>query len=470
MHVSRGIPNHPGLWILFVSLVLVLSACASDPITVPNPAPDPAIDPSPISDPVPENRVLEYDLCPEALELPEGKRMYQGYDGWFFFRFDLEEHFSIFDQTDFVVELSQALKTQGVSLVVMPIPARGVVRPNFIYPGDPTQRAFSSGEAEASYNNYVKTLRRAGVGIVDVLAAAKTFDAGGGQTFFKRDLHWTPEGTNAVAQETAKVVEQVANHALPRTGMRVVRRPENDKLHRGAYLGDWLNKACGYLLPPELLKNYEVIYMEEVNGVPETVLAGSSFSRDRFDHGFLGAALQSEVLNVSVGAGGAKLALESYLTGDDYANHKPEVIVWEWAVYTGSLGEASQRQLLGAAYGKCSGNAKKAERVVSAGDSLLMRLDQQILTASEHYINFSFDDLSILDVDATLSYQDGAEETLEFRRADRIASKNQGYYSATLADNNASLKAVKINLPNGGRGRVRVQICQIPLTTGTKNV
>lgn len=443
-------------------LVLALSGCTSDPITIPQP-PSPTPNPTPSPTPEPTDRTLEFDLCSEANELPEGQRMYQGYEGWFFFGFDLEENFPIFEQTAFVEELSRALETQGVSLVVMPIPGRGVIRPNFIYPGDPKQRDFSPVAAEAAYKAYVQTLQRAGVGIVDVMRAARAFDAAGGQTFFKRDLHWTPEGSKAIAQESAKVVRQVLNRALPTTAIQVVRTPERDRDHRGKYLGDWLYKACGYLLPPEPLRGYEVVRSGGASGVPEVVLAGSSFSQGAFDPGFLGAALQSEVLNVSVGAGGAKLALESYLTGNSYVNHRPKVLVWEWAAYTGSLSDTAQRQFLGATYGACTGAATEFESVTTVTDSAVIDVGKGNLKAYEHYLAFSFDDLSLLNFEATLKYRDGSEETLEFRRGERIAASNQGRYFATLPHKDASLATLELDFPKGSSGSVKVQLCQRPI-------
>jgi alginate biosynthesis protein AlgX len=451
------------LWVATAALILALSGCASERIitpepSVPAPGPGPGVEPTP----QPIERTLEYDLCEAATNLPEGQRMYQGYEGWFFFRFDLEETFAIFEQATFVEELSRALEAQGVLLVVMPIPGRAVIRPNFIYPGDPKQSSFSPAAADASYAAYVQILQRAGVSVVDVVDAAKAFEASGGQTFFKRDLHWTPEGANAVAKKTAEVIGGALNEPLPTTALQVVRRPEKDRGHRGNYLGDWLYKACGYLLPPEPLRVYEIVRAGGVGGTPDVVLAGSSFSQGAFDPGFLGAALQSEVLNVSVGAGGAKLALESYLTGDSYAGRKPKVLVWEWAAYTGALSSTAQRQFIGATHGLCTGSATKFEGVTSVRDGAVTQLDPPYLDPARHYLSFSFDDLSLLSFDVTLRYQNGGEETLEFRRGERIAKSNRGRYFATLAGDGSSLTSLEFGFPEGGRGSVSVQLCEAP--------
>lgn len=171
------------LFVRCVSLMLLLALSACTVVTI--------IEPNPQSP-------LQYEICDDALELPAGYRAFQGQDGWFFFQYDLEERYPLMEQAAFIAELHRALESQGVSLVLVPVPSRAVVKPSVLYDADPQQTAFAPDEATAAYAAFVSTLEGEGVAVVDVLSEAKAYDAAGGQTFFKRDLHWNTEGANAI--------------------------------------------------------------------------------------------------------------------------------------------------------------------------------------------------------------------------------------------------------------------------------
>ena len=84
----------------------------------------------------------------------------------------------------------------------------------------------------------------------------------------------------------------------------------------------WTYTHCGVALPTEPQPVYTVTKKSSGglfgNTQPEVVLTGSSFSLPPYDYGFLAAGLQSGVLNVSVGAGGAVVGLQTYLVDGAY--------------------------------------------------------------------------------------------------------------------------------------------------------
>ena len=333
------------LVVLSMGLVFGLSACTSDPAgstTNPNPpSPEPSIPDTspPITGSVPtlepEKKVLEFDICETALNKAPEERMYQGYDGWLFFLHELGKPLIILEQSDFAAQLGRALATRGVSLVVMPIPIRTLVRPKFIYPDDPTQARFSLSDAETRYESFLQAVRDAGFAVVNVVGAARRYELQGGLTFYKRDFHWTPEGAAAMARETAKVVRQVAKTPLPYTQFEFERI--DDRMYTGSFLGGWLFSACGYELPQEPVGRYQTTRPQGVVGLSDVVLAGSSYSTKPFTYNALSVALQSEVTDFSIGAGGAQLALESYFSSDEYATDPPQALIWEFPTFTTGL-------------------------------------------------------------------------------------------------------------------------------------
>lgn len=363
---------------LLFLLLAALSACTVVPVIDPNPRAD-----------------LRFNICEEALGLPAGYRAFQGYEGWFYFEYDLEEIYPLMGQTDFITELSERLKTQGVTLVVLPVSSRAHIRPETLYLTDPQQAVFDPEEADEAYTAFLAVLRDADVQVVDAVAAAKAFDAGGGQTFFKRDLHWTTEGANALFQETAKAVRQAVGNVLPENELLLTRRPQNDE-HRGKFVNNWTYAHCGYVLPAEPLGVYGVARPSQGGDLfggsaPEVALVGSSFSLLPFDYEFLAVALQSEVLNASVGAGGAQVALQSYLLDGAYEADRPRVLVWEFPVFAPPLPEAAQRELLASVYSACATKATRFER--TPGSAPLMRLAVQNATAANSYLALAFEDL-----------------------------------------------------------------------------
>lgn len=409
------------------------------------------------------DRTREFTVCSAALDFPESKRAFQGLDGWFFFNHDLKEDYEMLapEQANFIAKLSQAFATQGVQLVVVPVPGRAVVRPDELYSGDPKQTAFSPTAAKARYFDYINKLQHSGVAVVNVLAVAGNFDARGGQTFFKRDLHWTPEGANAVAEATAEKIHQIAaNKPFPNIELTLTRNSQ-DQVHKGRFVNNWLYGACGYTLPPEPLGVYTVSRQQESIRLPTVVQAGSSFGGLPFDQGFLSVALQSEILNVSVGNGGALLALESYLATDDYKNNRPQILVWEYPTFWRSLAVSAQQKLLAAAHGICRGDAVYFEYTGTVNDEIV-RATKLLPNADDHYLTLSFEDLSLLHFDITLYYQNGAKKTLTFDRPEQIAKRNQGRYFTMLPRTTASLEKARLGVPKSAAGNFTLQVCQNP--------
>ena len=430
-------------------LLIFLGACAVVPQIKPN-----------------LNAELNYEICDQALERPAAYRAFQGLNGWFYFAYDLEETLPIFEQTDFIAELSRRLKTQGVTLLAMPISSRAVVRPDTLYLDDPQQAAFDPEEADAVYKAFVSTLEEAGVQVFDVVGAAKAYDAGGGQTFFKRDLHWNAEGANALFKDVAAQVKELTGNSLLQTKLVLTREPEVDE-HRGQFVSNWTYSQCGYVLPTEPQGIYTLSRPDPGGGLfggsaPAVVLAGSSFSLPPYGYDFLAAALQSEVLNVSVGAGGAYIGLQSYLLDGAYQTDRPSVLVWEFPTFADPIPEGAQREILGSVYGGCAApETRFSDASTARGVPLASLADGTGVSAAQHYLELDFDDLGVLNFKVTLSYQDGTRETVALERS--TLTPNRGQYFLSLKDDpEAVLTGVELGLPGGVTGGVSAQLCRVP--------
>ncbi len=277
----------------------------------------------------PPERVL-FDVCPAALATLPGRGAFQGYEGWFYFANDLTEPKPNLQETDFVIQVNRALEAQSVRLVVVPVFPIPLAHAEYRDLTDPTQAAFSPADEEAGYNAYIDALRRGGVEVVDTLAAARAYTAAGGQSFFKRDVHWTPEWANAVYREVAGTIRTGLRTPLPTQAIELTRLP--DTSYYGEHINRWTNELCGYLLAPEAMANYTVTPDTSKDATAEVVKAGTSFSIPPYDVGFLSAALQTPVYNAAIGGGGMLFPIETYLRGDLYTERRPKVLVWEYFV------------------------------------------------------------------------------------------------------------------------------------------
>ena len=441
MHYGKA-PVRLRTWLILLALAVGLGACKRDVATEPNP----------------EN-VLEFEVCPEALATLPKRGGYQGYDGWFYYNYDLWETNPNLQEADFIVKVKEVLKTQGVELVLVPLPGVGLSNPEFLYPEDPAQAAFSAAKAQAAYEAFIETLRTGGVEVVDALAAMRAYSAAGGYTFFKRDIHWMPESANIIFGEVAKAVKQVAP-ALPPSNVKLT-RVLPDTAYFGKHINDWLVDYCGYHLPPESFQHYEVEPSSAEDETAEVVQSGSSFSVPPFDVGFLSAWLQTPVYNASIANGGMVFALEAYLRGDVYTAHHPKVIVWEFPISVPPIVEPQRRKLIASVYGLCRGDDVEFQKTYRVQDTLAIS-GFASPNSSARYLSFTFGDLTMTSFNVTLNYRGQEPDTFSISHPRPDASVNSGRFFAMLKDTPAPLESLVIELPGSAEGDVTVQLCHTP--------
>lgn len=407
---------------------------------------------------------LEYAICDEGLKVPTAFRAFQGKGGWFFYDLDLEPNHPLMAQTPFMVTLAERLAAQGVQLVILPIPTRAMLNPENLDRSGALQETFEPSEAEAEYLAFTERLRAGGVIVFDTLAAARANDARGGQTFFKRDMHWRSEGARVLYGDLAARLRELEPD-LPETET-TLERSSIDNLHRGEFVSRWTYTHCAYALPYEAQGSYTVTKKRSGglfdDSAPQVVLAGSSFSQPPYDYEFLAEGLQSDVLNFSVGAGGAVVALQNYLLDQSYRADKPTFLVWEFPIFAPAVTAEAQRELLGSVYGRCDapGATVQLAQPFDTLRSVRLKPHQPVDTATS-YLEIQLTDLSVLAFDLTLTYAGGAQETLKVNRSNR--APNNGLFFFTL--NRAlgtTFKQVRLELSPRTTGPVSVKVCSVP--------
>jgi alginate biosynthesis protein AlgX len=409
---------------------------------------------------------VTFELCDEAYRVPDERRAHQGFHGWFFYPFDLETQQPLLDRYPLMVRLARALEAQGTHLVVVPIPTRSMVHPDLMNADDPTQAAFSASKAVAAYMAFLEQLSSQDVTVVDVLASARTMatpgDASDVAFYMKRDLHWTTLGAQVVAGAVADaLVPLEVQLQLPHQTYVTRRAPWADPHLRGEFVNNWLYEACGYKLPGELVPAFSTHRLSpgSVSAAP-VVLAGTSFSIPPYYLGFLSTALQADVLNVSVGAGGTYNALQAYLISRSYREHKPKLLIWEFPIF-GNRGDRGQwRQLIPSVYGPCKASDSLAATTarVTGREVPLFQLNLPPAPGHATFLHLQASDLKLTTFGVSLVYQDGFAEMVRIKRSDRVP--NTGEYFLELHPK--PLKSVALNVADGISGTIDARLCPSP--------
>ncbi|WP_397449687.1 alginate O-acetyltransferase [Pseudomonas sp. NA-150] len=230
--------------------------------------------------------------------------------------------------------VSDALKQQGVQLVMAIVPAKTRLYPEHI--GDTVPAALHAD----LYQQFHARMAKDGILAPDLLAPLQSTKQTG-PVFLRTDTHWTPMGADVVAQRLGATI---AEHA-PLSG-----EPQQfitEAKDATPYQGDLttflpLDPLFSNLLPsPDSLQQRSTTALvtesksdDALFGDSEVpvALVGTSYSANPHWN-FLGAlqqALHSDVVNYAEDGHGPILPMLKYLRTDAFKNNPPQVLIWEF--------------------------------------------------------------------------------------------------------------------------------------------
>ena len=263
----------------------------------------------------------------DAAILSSFPSLQSGKSDWLFREHDLIETFGPNrNRYNGLRAIQRALAERGASLMIVPLPTRGIVHPEYL---DNDQ--FVHRVAAKNYFLYLNRLRRVGL-----LAPQLDELTKGDQEeplYFSRDHHWTPAGAAATARLVSEEVAR-ANILTNTPGMNFTTTAVEQDETAGSYARAAL-EVCGLEYEPE---QFDVYYTEAEldlfaeTSPPEVVLVGTSNSNGvkhfNFD-GFLRESLGVDVLNVATSGGGYDESLIEYLKSPMFDEQPPKLIIWE---------------------------------------------------------------------------------------------------------------------------------------------
>lgn len=406
--------------------------------------------------------------------------MTQGKDGWFFrVTRDLSSQLIVTPEVEqLFARLSKALERRGTLLVLSPVPPRAAVERKFLDENNPEQAAFSPEKAEKNYLNVTRSLARAGVMIPNLLETEPApMDMPSDKPFFfRRDRHWTPYGSRAVA---AKIGETIKSSKFYE-GI-TPSKYETKIISESGWKPNMaleIQRLCAETIPPEPYERFETqqivgddanaLFGDESGGNP-AVLVGSSFSAVQeynFD-GFLMEATGVEVANHAISAGSQFNAITSYVSAPAFETAKPPFIIWEMP----HLIDISQsalvmfRQIIPATYGACSAeNALATSKITIRNGAAMHLMDvpaEKKITGTGYYLFITSPNLGLAKFTLQFEYDDGDGEWFTVDRSQHF--ENSGRFFVELSDEiEGNLTSLSVDgLPNINAD-MEVRLCKSP--------
>jgi len=241
--------------------------------------------------------------------------------------------------------LQRLLQSRGTTLVMVPIPGRALVHPEYL--GD---IHYDVQRGRRAYSDYLQKLRAIDIVVPQIDSLFQQTQTK--PLFFARDHHWNHHGARTIARLTGYAIKarQIPGIERQRFTSSNVGADHNDgSLQRAAL------ELCDQRYPKEPFKLYQTVAVSDdfsndlSNDLfgelpePQIVLVGTSNSKGQlgfnFD-GFLAHYARAAVNNKAKSGAGFGGALKDYLSSDRFRQSPPKVLVWEIPGYY-SLNEPS---------------------------------------------------------------------------------------------------------------------------------
>lgn len=411
--------------------------------------------------------------CPDIVQRSDEVFM-QGSDGVFFRQKpDLDIFFPISDRSAaFAGDLTRTLAKKGISLVMLPIPARGtVMSTKLATTSTALTLGFDPEVARISYEDYIGKLRSNGVAALDLLPVL-TADGAADPLFMKSDHHWTAGGAEATAKVLAANIATIENFvALPKA--KFVTKPIGTQLiisnmRRAIQLGCADAVPKNEALASETAHETEAAQESAVDifGDDSTgsaiALVGTSFSDvDAFNFdGYISQYSGVDVANFAISGGNQFVSILSYLTSPAFIENPPKVIVWENPVYNdlGEFGDAPFDELIAAASGACEGEtAQKLMLTADASGNQSAQLPSMPRFKGNSYIKFDAGNPSVRRAAFAFKTADGGSISSEILRADRFKANGRFYVKLPAAN----IKTVNITATGADASQNSISLCSI---------
>lgn len=397
-------------------------------------------------------------------------KMSQGEDGWFFRNStDFKENFSLSDETSrYLARLVRAFKARGTALVMIPLPVRGMVERDALSDREAAQKNFDPERAQETFTRYIQDLRKTGTYAVDLTDSEESLNP---EYFFKRDIHWTPEGARVTAEKAGAFVKATPEYRNV-TPVRYETKNIGTKDMKGKIFLELL-RLCSSKIPAENIPVYETRLQatgaDALFGTSDdpSVLIGTSFSEMEILNfeGFLSQSTGLTIANYAIAAGELFKAMLSYVSSPNFADGHPPFLFWETpGHYNINLDSAKFfRQIIPAIEGECSAKEAVAsgqfDVVDGKGGELLRIPNAADVSGSDYYLFITTNNIGFVKFSLEMEYSDGDGEWFTVDQSSNY--KNHGRYFVELWDDiSSSLTSVRLQDTDKQNAKLDIRLCK----------
>lgn len=275
-------------------------------------------------------------------------------------------------RTDLLTLFVQVLQERGTTLVLAPLPPRGMVHGEHVDRSDPIGATFDPVAQRKGWDAVLAQLRETGARVADMTQVPRS-----GDFYFRADTHWTNVGAQAGARAVAA---EIADLHIPR---RTFTSTLSGTFNSPNTMARKVAQACGRPVPPAETAPRSVTtsppagLLDELPN--EIVLVGTSNSNlGQRDEANFSGRLQEEtglaVLNFSVIGGGGGSGMRSALEAREVWVNPPSVLVWENSPNAPYTNATELRQFIAMLEPPCTSDRAVAEATGLANGEPLLQL------------------------------------------------------------------------------------------------
>lgn len=251
-----------------------------------------------------------------------------GADNWLFTAEEFEVHAgfanNLIASAQEIARVKDVLSQRGITLLPVIVPDKATVAAKYVTM--PRHALVAS-----RHDTLLDHLAALDVSYLDATAALERVGAG---SFVKDDTHWSPAGSQAVANAVA---ELTGTMPLDLTAAQVTTRHKGEAFFDGDLLRYVPTGMFRPLVGPQQqrLARFETTLQSNAGLFGDTqvdvALVGTSFSAKKDWHfeGFLKQALQAALLNFAAQGQGPFAPMQSFLASATLRDTPPKLVIWE---------------------------------------------------------------------------------------------------------------------------------------------
>ncbi|TCU14766.1 alginate O-acetyltransferase AlgX-related protein [Rhizobium sullae] len=404
-------------------------------------------------------------------------KMYQGYGGWFFREGDMENMYELSAETlDAFKDVSDALRHRGIHLILVPMLPRGIAGAQSIPDGGIFSDMFYDPAFSAKqFRAMVQSLRDVGIDAIDITKIKDIKpDFDWSAYYLKRDIHWTPEGAQVVAQALAEKIRGLAGDITDTVEFKTELTGKAAPIRFN--MGKALNELCQEKIPTESVTGYStkrnvdnldaLLSEGDTPGREVVHVVGTSFTDERMDfnfNGFLREALKHDVSGFSIAGGGLTQSIYGWTQNANGLAKKPEILVWEYSDLQSVLRSVDyiDETIVPAIVGDCDGKLKLAEKTFDETDTVDLDLPTLVGKASDHYLAYAFTNKALTGFQSTYSYANGPAKNASFENPSRVSGLAKLYQALPGGTRNAPVH-VRLKIEGAAKSAGSVKLCRYP--------